>query len=524
MRLKISYRDAGLACLSAGLLLLSFPKFDLSILAWVGLVPLLVALEGKSLRRAFFLAYLAGLIAFLGISYWLWAVPDYRVIDGILLCLYLPQYVSVWGLTLNWIRKRTGASLALAAPPLWVTLEYIRSHLSFLSLPWALMGHSQYSHPTLIQISSITGVYGLTYLIVLVNAAIAEVMISLRRGPPEPLSPLLVARWFPASLIIAGVLLAATSFYGLSVLSRGIDGRRITIAAIQGNIPQDTKWNASYQQLILDRYAGLTHQAAQQRPALIVWPETAVPGDVRHRPELQRKVAEVAIEAKTHLLVGSSEYAKFSDRRFEGRYYNSMFLFEPDGKIAGQYRKIALLPFGEYEPLNNVFHWPKAIVSSVGKFLPGNEYTVFRVGDTSFGAVICWEIIFPDLFREFVKRGARFIVNGTNDAWFYEAFPYQLLAMSTFRAVENRVPVVRAANTGITAFIDPFGRIEPRLRGPGQKELFVEGFLVGTIALSDERTFYTRFGDLFAFLQIAACAVLLLYSCLRPVTKARMTP
>lgn len=507
MRMRGSYTVLALASLSAILLILSFPKFELSGLAWVTLVPLLVALEGKSLRGAYFLSYLTGLVFFNGVFYWIYLVPAYNVLDTVLLSIYLPQYVSLWGLGLAWIRKRTKLSAAIVAPPLWVTLEYIRSHLSFLSLPWMLIGHSQYSHPSLIQVTSLTGVYGLTFLIVLANAAIAETILHSRGrsafGRASLISPM-----------IAGVLLIATSVYGFSVLATATEGERTTIALVQGNIPVEKHWDRSNRKVILDRYAALTRNAAQQAAMLIVWPEAAIPGDIQE-PELRRAVAELARDTKTHLLVGSSEYAKFSDRRLQEKYYNSMFLFTPEGEIAAQYRKIALIPFGEYEPLRGIVNWPRAIVSAMGGFLPGDQYTLFTVGGVTFGAVICWETIFPDLVREFVKRGARLIVNGTNESWFYEtAVPYQLLAMSAFRATENKVPIVRAANTGITAFIDPFGRITERLRGPNQKELFIEGFLAGTVPLSNEQTFYTRYGDIFTFLQIAICAALLIYSCL----------
>ena len=514
MRLRISHKDLGLALFSGVLLILSFPKFSLSVLAWVGLVPLLIALEGKGLKRAFFLSCVTGLVFFVGSFYWIWSVSAFNLVNFALLAVYVSPYVGFWGLIVNWVGKTSGLSAMSIAPPLWVALEYVRSHVSFLSLPWMLLGHSQYQHPSLIQITAFTGVYGLSFLIVLMNAAIAETISSVRRGRFEPVTVSALQRHPLISLMIAGLPVMAIYLYGASILSRGSEGETIRVALVQGNIPQKQKWDESFRQTILDRYTSLTRNAVpREGAALIIWPETAVPGDVQHDPKLQREVGQVAIDMNTHLLVGSSEYAKFTDRKARDKIYNSMVLLSPEGKVAGEYRKIGLVPFGEYEPLRGVVTWPKAVASARGDILPGDEYTLFTVGGTTFGVTICWENIFPDLFREFVKRGARFMVNATNEARFGDtATPHQFLAMSVFRAAENRVAIARVANTGISAFIDPFGRVTDRLRGADRKELFVEGVLIGDVVLSKERTFYTRYGDLFAFATIALCAFTLIYS------------
>jgi len=499
----IRLRDPGLACLSAGLLVVAFPKFDLGALAWVALVPLLVALEGKGPGAAYALSYLTGLLSFFGICYWIWAVPGWNLIDGFLIgVLYLPQYVALWGLGLAWLRRLTGVSPALVAPPLWVTLEYLRSSVPLLAFPWMLLGHSQHAYPSLIQISSVTGAYGLGFLIVLVNTAVAGIVLHLLRRSPAPAAR---PRRFPlAAPVAAAVLLAMTLLHGQTVLLSAAPAEEATIALVQGNIPQNQKWDRSRRQMILDRYAALTREAARSSPLLIVWPETAVPGDVEHEPELKRAIARVAVETRSHLLVGSAEHAKFSRRDVGDRYYNSLYLFAPDGAIRGQYRKIRLVPFGEYEPLGSVLTWPRAIAAATGKFLAGERYTRFAVGGVPFGAVICWEAIFPDLFREFVRGGARFMIVATNEAWFEKtAAPYQLLAMSAFRAAENGVAIARAANTGVSALIDPFGRVTRRLTGPGGRDLFVEGVLVGGVSPARGPTPYTLYGDVFAYIMVA---------------------
>jgi len=496
-------RDGILACASGILLVLSFPRFDLGFLAWVALVPLLVALDGKSPGAALGLSYGTGVVFFVLLFSWISTVPTWNVVDGFLTKLvYLPQYVGLWGLGLVWIRRRTGLPAWLVAPPLWVTSEYVRCHVSFLSLPWMFLGHSQHLYPPLIQISAVTGVYGLSFLIVLVNVAIAQAMLYFWRRSSVPPASL---RFPTGEAATAGLLLLSTLAYGLFTLTTGRAGTSVKVALVQGNIPQERKWDRSFRQETVARYARLTRQAVEQAPALIVWPETAVPGDVEHDPDLRRVMARIAVDAKSHLLVGSAEYAKFTDRKLRERLYNSMYLLSPEGKIAGQYRKIRLVPFGEYTPLRDLITWPEAIAATSGAFTAGDRYTRFTVGDVSFGAVICWEIIYPDLFREFVKRGAEFMILGTNEAWFGDtAAPYQLLAMTVFRAVENRVAIARSANTGVTALIDPFGRITHRLRGPDGRDLFVEGILLGDMAVAAGRTLYTAYGDVFAYLAIGA--------------------
>jgi apolipoprotein N-acyltransferase len=523
MEAPVRRMDIGLACVSATLLVLSFPKFDCSILAWVSLMPLLLALEAKSLGAAFFLSSVTGLLLFPGVFYWIWSVDAFSLFDFLLLAVYLSLYVSLWGVGLTWIRKRTDWSLALIAPPLWVTLEYLRAHFFFLGAPWMLLGHSQHGRPFLIQCTAWTGVYGLSFLVVLVNAAIAEVVQYRYLGAMSPVRPLGFSKRkqsghpFPRfSLAAAGVLLIMNALYGIYLLSREIKGERITVAVVQGNIPQEQKWEKARRQAILDRYTSLTQQAAQHTPALIVWPETAVPGDVQRAPELRQQVSQVAIEAQAHLLVGSGEKARVNTQSSPPQYYNSVVFFSPEGRIEGYYRKIALLPFAEYVPLRSVVRWPTVIAETMGDFLPGDRYTLFTVRQAAFGGVICWEAIFPDLFRNFVRQGARFMVNATNEAWFGEtAAPYQFLAMSVFRAAENRIALVRATNTGVSAFIDPFGRISERLQDSTRKELFIAGVLVGEIVLAQEKTFYTQYGDLFAFCQIVVCALLLVFAWVR---------
>jgi len=403
-----------------------------------------------------------------------------------------------------------------------MTLEYIRAHASFLALPWMLLGHSQYLHPSVVQITSLTGVYGLSFLIVLVNALVADILRywrHLRRIPSR--SPRSARALIHSSLAVS-IILMFTYAYGRLVLSRPLTGERMRIAVVQGNIARDERWIPMNRRAIMERHAMLTREAAQDAPILIVWPETAVPGDVRHDPELNRAIGQLALETKTFLLVGSSQYAKLAHGNRENpelrnKMYNSAFLISPQGTIEGEYRKVVLVPFGEYEPLKGIVSWPKMIAAAFGNTVPGDSYSLFSIAGHHFGAVICWEAIFPEVFREFVKRGAVFMISATNESWFgVTAAPYQFLAMTVFRAAENRISIARAANTGVSAFIDPYGRIAGRVRGAAGGDLFVEGLLVSEVYLTQAETFYTLYGDVFAFLQIAASAVLVVSCGLSP--------
>jgi apolipoprotein N-acyltransferase len=516
------FSKLSLACVSGVLLVVSFPQFDLGILAWAALSPLFCCLDRSTPGRAFLLSFTAGLIFFTGIFYWMLTVKNYNALDHGLLAVYLALYFGVFGLIVASIRGRTPLPMIFVAPPLWVALEYLRAHASFLALPWMLLGHSQYSYSSMIQVTSLTGVYGLSFLIVLVNALIADIVSYWRQRRNFAIGAVPYGRPLAWSCLTVSILLIFTYGYGRIVLSRPLAPDRIPIAVVQGNITRDEQWVPMNRRTIMERHAMLTRAAAQNAPTLIVWPETAVPGDVRHEPELKHAINRLALETKTFLLVGSSQYAKLAtgnreNSELRNKIYNSMFLVSPAGMIEGEYRKIVLVPFGEYEPLKDVVHWPRVIAGAVGNTVPGDTYSLFSVSDRRFGVVICWEAIFPDVFREFVKRGARFMVSATNETWFgITAAPHQFLAMTVFRAAENRISIARASNTGVSAFIDPYGRITGRVKGAAGAELFVQGFLVREVHLSQAKTFYTLYGDVFAFVQIAASAGLVAFYGLVP--------
>jgi apolipoprotein N-acyltransferase len=270
---------------------------------------------------------------------------------------------------------------------------------------------------------------------------------------------------------------------------------RMRVSLIQGNIDQNVKWRPAFQEETIRIYTSLTRQAAPTNGGLIVWPETATPFFFQDQNDMQREVASLPRMTGDWLLFGSPSYQR------DGlglALLNSAFLLSPDGRMAGQYDKVHLVPYGEYVPLRRFFPFIKKLVAGIGDFRsgPGYEPLSMQVGDLSrkLGVMICYEGILPEAGRAYRQGGAGLLVNITNDAWFGNtSAPYQHLSMTVFRSVENRLYLVRAANTGISAIIDPTGRIEAR------SALFEKATITGTVGFMDRNTFYSTYGDVFVY-------------------------
>jgi len=290
------------------------------------------------------------------------------------------------------------------------------------------------------------------------------------------------------------------------ILSLPIQGDKVKISVIQASIPQHKKWEKGFAKTIMKTYTDLTQAAAADRPDLIAWPETSTPTAINLDRRIFNQVARIARQTGIPLLLGSAQRRKYEDKNIKGlNYTNSAFLFNPKIRAKPQrYDKIHLLPFGEYLPTKDIIPWHLIGVTPIRGYTPGKAYTVMNLGPRRLGVPICWENIFPYITRGFVKNGAQFIVNITNAAYFGRtAAPYQVLSMTVFRAVENRVYVARAANIGISCIIDIHGRVLDRVRDADGQDVFVPGYLTGTVIPQDEKTFYTLFGDVFAW----ACTV-----------------
>jgi apolipoprotein N-acyltransferase len=482
-----------LAALCGACFALSFPKYGTGFLAWIALVPLFLALQTTdSPRRAALLAFIAGMIANIGLLYWISNVivmygylPLYIGISAMLLmCAALSAYFSLFAAAVVFLRNR-GLSEIVTAPLLWTTLEYLKSHL-FTGFPWENLAYSQYKFLHIIQFTDITGIYGLSFVIILINALIYDVITYCQQE-----------RKITTELAVGGLVFVLIFVYGQFSLHRVSQELKsapaMEVSLVQGNIDQSIKWNPQYQDETIDIYNSLSLKNAPTARGLIVWPETATPFYFQERFPLARSVSQIPPLTSDWLLFGSPRYET------EGtniHFMNSAFLLNPEGEITGKYDKVHLVPYGEYVPLRNLFPYINKLVEGIGDFKKGQIIEPLTLSyPYSLGVLICYEGIFPEISRAYRHKGADLLVNITNDAWFGKtSAPYQHLSMTVMRAVENRVFLIRAANTGISAIISPSGKIVR------QTDLFTRTVLKGSIKFLDRTTIYALYGDIFVYI------------------------
>jgi apolipoprotein N-acyltransferase len=502
----VRYFDrAGLLAISSGAMIaLSFPNPDLSFLVWIALIPLLIALEESSPQVAFRIGMTCGITAYAFILYWLnivftqyghlpWSVS---VLVYLLLVLWLAMFYGL-STCLARLGELVGIKAAFTLPVAWVAFDFIRSFL-FSGFAWAMLGHSQYRTLPLIQIADLAGVYGITLLIVLANIVLHRALRAVSgAGVPYPVK----------SAVVILLLLLGTLYYGFSRLNVAETTRLkpMRVALIQGNIPQDVKWSPEFRQQTLDTYERLTREASKGGVDLIVWPESAVPFFFQDEPLQAERIRGLAREMNACLLFGSPAHELRNGR---STFLNSAFMLSSRGETVGRADKLHLVPFGEYVPLGNILTFINKIVVGIGDFAPGERAVTLDTGSTKLGVQVCYEVIFPELSRQYVQAGARVLVAITNDAWFgRSSAPYQHLAISTFRAIETRTPLIRAANTGVTAIVDQNGHIRT------MTNLFVEAYRTGEIQPGSGRSLYLTIGDAPAWfcVLLAACVALLVW-------------
>ncbi len=411
--------------LSTSLLLLSNPPWGLSYLAWVALVPLLVSIHGRRPLECLLTGWFTGILFFMGYFYWLTYPEGVTAYDYLLLGLYMGLFVGLFALGAGWGMRR-GIFVVMFAPLVWVSFEYLRASVGFLGLPLAQLGHSQFRSLWVIQVADVTGVYGVSFLIVMVNATLAD-MIRSRK--------LLAARHF---ITLGCVFLVG--IYGYYRLSETAVSGGIDVTVVQPNIPQDIKWDSTRMREHLEKHADLSLAAASENSgSLIIWPESSVPGSILKHLGWHQLVAKVTRETGQKLRRCSFSAAIPAKNRAE--VTSSRIPRSPGYHGTAE----ADTPYArsQHVPGSGWIPWPGRYARAGNKYLPGTEYTVFDVEGNRFSVLICWEAYFPVLVREFVRNGAGFLVQMTNEAWFGDtAAPYQLLASTVFRAVENRVFVV----------------------------------------------------------------------------------
>ena len=494
--------DVMLAATTGVLLTASFPRIGWEFLAWVAFIPLLFSIKDAQPAASFRMGFLAGLVHYTTLLYWVAGVAHhYGQLPGalcalilMLLVFYLSLYPAFFAMVIGKLRARSIPYYA-TGPFIWSALEYVRSFL-LSGFPWENLGHSQYNRLHLIQVSDILGVYGLSALIMAVNAVLFETWDNISRN-----------RGFAWKSTLSVVLVTACFLtYGtwrIGEIDRAVEAApKRTIALVQGNIDQYKKWLPSFQHETLQRYGSLSADALKSAPDLMIWPETALPFYFLYDRNLTRETLEIVRTCGVHFVLGSPSFRKMGE---EIRYYNSAYLVDPHGRVLGKYDKVHLVPYGEYVPLKRYFPFLGKMVEAVGDFDSGRKGQVLLWGREKIGVLICFEAIFPELARSMVQNGSQLLINITNDAWFgRSSAPYQHLSMVVFRAVENHLAVARAANSGISAFVDPVGRLLD------ETPLFEKAIRSRSLPMMNYKSFYSRHGDVFAI----GCVLLSLVVCI----------
>jgi apolipoprotein N-acyltransferase len=494
-----------LAALSGVLLVFSFPKFGHGAVAWVALAPLLISLSDRRGLAAAARGYATGAISAIGLLYWTALVT--RQYGGltlgvsVLIALLLAMAVALFSALFAWMlavwHRAWGATALLLSPLAWVTIEILRTH-TFFQFPWCLLGYSQHDNLPVVQIAAHAAVYGVSFIVALSSAVIAYAAVERRR-----------TRMTLALTGLAVTLLACWALGFLRMRSHPSAPKQIRVGLIQASIPQDEKWSPAHAWRNIGLHEQLTRRAASGGARLVVWPESAVPFYYDWTPAVAQRLNDLSREQSVWLLFGNDD---IENDEVLGKVYVGAKMLDPQGRLALRYHKMHLVPFGEYVPLAAILErlGVEKLVEEVGAFMPGREPRVGLLEGHRVATTICYETIFPDLVRRFTANGAELLVNVTNDGWYGRtSAPYQHFAMARFRAVENGRYLLRAANTGISAIIDPYGRVLARTT------LFERTALVGAADFSGETTFYASHGDVFAWGCFIAAAGLTVMSLLR---------
>jgi apolipoprotein N-acyltransferase len=462
------------------------------------------------MRRAFSLGLLTGIVYFAGTLYWLvqtmttfgGLATAFAVFAAALLVAYLSLFPAAFAMVLVRLRRSFGVSAAIfCVAPVWVATELGRQYV-WDGFPWSLLGYSQISILPIAQLAAVTGVYGLSALLALSASAVAFLIIGERAEGRE--------RWTLAAVVV--VLIGACGLWGRARIADGsLDaaGDPVRVAVVQGNILQSDKWNPRLRDMIIGRYVAMTRQAIERGATFIIWPESSMPVNFEDDVIRANAVRTIVRGAGVTLLLGSDQEERVQPGAPVGdptnRLFNAAFLIKPDGTVGSVYRKMHLVPFGEYVPLKRLLFFVTPIVESVGDFTPGTEPVLIPVGSHHASTAICYEVIYGNLMRRFVNDGSELLTTITNDAWYgWTSAAYQHWDQAALRAIENGRYLARAANTGVSGFVDPYGRVIEK------SALFEQALLVQDVKFLRTRTIYSRIGDLVAWLCLAFTVAALL--------------
>jgi apolipoprotein N-acyltransferase len=498
-----------LPVLTGILLVASFPRINQGYLAWVAWIPLIAfVFYSKSSARAFVGGFIAAVIEYFALLIWIPPVLERYgglskilawVAYGLLVSL-LACYPAVCCAVTKRLIIRGGSTFLLLFPAIWVLSEFAQSVSPLGGLPWLLAGYSQTSYLPIIQIADITGVYGISFLLLWTNTAIAFFYLRTPR------------RTAYATAFVAVIVFAASLLYGTYSLRRwgGIQPE-YHAAMLQGNISFDDS-----EEMLIDKFQkGYRRMADRLKsPAdLLILPESPTPLLFQYDTSYRRELANLAARYPLGLIFNNIDYREWGG---EKRYFNSAYFLDRDGTLKGIYDKMHLVPFGEYIPYKHLFSFMETITKDVGEFHAGQDFRIIEVGNHPSNAIICFEAVFPSLVRRFAEKGSQLIINLTNDGWYGRSVaPYQHLGIARWRAVENRRYMLRATNSGFSAVIEPTGNIQSSTR------LMQEDLCEGGFAFLSEKTIYTRYGDVFVFLcaMISIGSVILAELCFIALSK-----
>jgi apolipoprotein N-acyltransferase len=499
------------AALASGLLLcFAFPTVlfgwhapELGGLAWIALVPLLLVLRTQPPRRAFLLTFVAGLALYGGSLYWIYGAmhlygklpPATSALLLFLLVLALACYTALAPMIARFLELRWRGPFLVWLPLCWTAVELARNYFPFGGLPWPNLALSQWRALPILQITDVVGVYGLIFLIVWVNAFFAEACARVRGEAVVGLR---------SASALTVVLVAAALGYGFwrmgAVEQAFASAPELKVGIVQGNIPQEEKWAEEKALANLHKLRQASRELRDAAVDLIVWPEASFPWPISANAGSIDPQA-FGFDAQEF---GTYPYLLFGTlaERSDGEFYNSAFLIDAHGTIVDRYHKAHLVPFGEYLPLKKFLFFARKLTAPAGNFIAGTSSAPLTAGDAKLGPLICYEDIFPEIARRFVRSGADALVNLSNDAWYgISSAPYQHIAFSVLRAVENRRFLIRATNTGVSAIITPIGKVQMATG------IFENAVIVGTVGLSRDLTAATRLGDWFAWASLASVAV-----------------
>ncbi|MEW6304892.1 MAG: apolipoprotein N-acyltransferase [Verrucomicrobiota bacterium] len=508
----------------------AYPKLGLAGAAWLVPASLLLLGAGQTRKRAFRLGYVAGLAFNLAALYWLWFIPVtfFPILGWLALSAYLALYPALW-VWLGWRLFPGGKDgqtkvqwdaggwaprviWAFSCALLWVALEMIMGRL-LSGFPWLFLGTSQYRLTPLIQVASLTGVYGVSFLMVWASVSLfcAGGVIMSR--------PTRYWTWL-GELALPAMAVGATLLFGMKELLPAKEpDQRMKIALIQPSIPQKVKWDPVENRKMFQRVLDLSRAALVLKPDVVMWPEAATPGLLRYEPEVSGLVTNFAELHNVWIVLGAddAEPRAGSSNPEDADYFNSSFLVDPKGRLVAKYDKRKLVAFGEFIPFEKWVPIFKFFTPIPGGFTPGGKPEAFQIEKprANLSVLICFEDVFPHVAREYVREDTDFLINLTNNGWFGEgAAHWQHAASSALRAVENRVPLVRCTNNGLTCWIDGHGRLRD-VFGEGD-DIYGAGFKIIDVPLLDEGqrralTFYTRHGDVFGWICVVMSAVLVGY-------------